>query len=147
MKLSTRLVLLVLGCLLPVLTAQIYSQLALHAARKDQFAAIALRQVAMANDDIGGTVRSVGQLGTVLTQFSDLLATVDGCRQRLAALLDSMPQYRFLGVYDASGSLLCGSPAAPQEWDRQHAEWLQHLAGSDRIEAGPLQPAAPQASA
>ena len=33
MKLSTRLVLLILGCLLPILTAQIYSQINLYAER------------------------------------------------------------------------------------------------------------------
>ncbi|MFL5285074.1 MAG: ATP-binding protein [Rhodopila sp.] len=146
MKLSTRLVLLVLGCLLPVLTAQIYSQLALHAARKDQFAAIALRQAAMADDDIGATVHAVGHLGTVLTQFSDAIATVPGCQQRLTALHANLPQYRFLGIYDPGGRLVCGSPSAPSTIGAEQLEWIRDVAGTKRVEAGLLTQAKPAAS-
>ena len=40
MKLSTRLVLLILGCLLPILTAQIYSQVNLYGERHEQLGAL-----------------------------------------------------------------------------------------------------------
>ena len=44
MKLSTRLVLLVLGCLLPILTVQVYSQINLYAERHEQLGGLVLRQ-------------------------------------------------------------------------------------------------------
>ena len=52
MKLSTRLVLLILGCLLPILTAQIYSQINLYAERHEQLGDLVLRQAELANADI-----------------------------------------------------------------------------------------------
>jgi signal transduction histidine kinase/CheY-like chemotaxis protein len=138
MRLSTRLILLVLGCLLPVLTAQIYSQIALHGARKDQLGSIALRQAAMANDDLGALVRGVGQLATVLTQFPDVMAVQPGCGGRLNALHANLPQYVFLGLYDAEGALLCGSSGAPATWTPQDKPWLARVFEEKAAEAGSL---------
>ena len=44
MKLSTRLVLLVVGCLVPILTAQVCSQINLYAKQREQLSGLALRQ-------------------------------------------------------------------------------------------------------
>ncbi|MBS0643593.1 MAG: response regulator [Acetobacteraceae bacterium] len=138
MKLSTRLVLLVLGCLLPVVTAQVYSQVALHTARRDQISSIAIRQAAMANDEMAAHARAVAQLATVLTQFPDAITTKDGCRSRLTALRANLPPYRFLGLYDAGGTLICGSADAPAALQTQDPQWLARLADARHVEAGPI---------
>jgi signal transduction histidine kinase/CheY-like chemotaxis protein len=135
-RLSTRLTLLVLGCLLPVLTAQIYSQISLHAARKDQLASIALRQAATANDDLGGLIRDVGQLAVVLTQFPDVTSARPGCADRLNALHTNLPHFRFLGLYDANGTLLCGSSGAPDTWTPGDRQWIASVYQGDLAEAG-----------
>ncbi len=49
MKLSTRLVLLILGCLLPILAAQVYSQINLYRERHEQIGGLVLRQAELAS--------------------------------------------------------------------------------------------------
>ncbi len=137
MKLSTRLVLLVLGCLMPVLAAQIYSQVNLHAARRDQLSGLALRQAAMANADIGSIVSAVGQLGTTLEQFPEVLATGSECDLRLASLQHSLPQYRFLAVYGRNGQRMCGSDGAPMDW-RGNRRWITDMADDTKAVVGPI---------
>ena len=63
MKLSTRLVLLILGCLLPILTAQVYSQVNLYAERHEQLAGLVLRQAELANADLASILDAARQLG------------------------------------------------------------------------------------
>jgi hypothetical protein len=69
MKLSTRLVLLTLGCLLPILTAQIYSQVNLYTERHRQLSALVLRQAELANADMASIVEGVHQLGVLAGEF------------------------------------------------------------------------------
>ena len=69
MKLSTRLVLLILGCLLPILTAQVYSQVNLYAERHDQLSGLVLRQAELANANMISIVDGVRQFGMVAGQF------------------------------------------------------------------------------
>ncbi len=69
MKLSTRLVLLILGCLLPILTAQVYSQVNLYAERHEQLGGLVLRQAQLANAGIASIVDAVRQFGLVAGQF------------------------------------------------------------------------------
>lgn len=121
MKLSTRLVLLILGCLLPVLTAQVFSQVNLLAERRDQLTGLVLRQTELANSDVASIVESVRQLGVALSQLPAIRTRGSDCAQHLIALRRGLPQYRFLSIYaPADGSLVCTSgtdasdiPAAP----------------------------------
>ena len=56
MRLSTRLVLLILGCLLPILTAQIYSQVNLYSKRHEQLRGMVLRQAELASADMSSII-------------------------------------------------------------------------------------------
>src|ERR1700689_1331294 len=97
MKLSTRLVLLVVGCLLPILTAQIYSQVNLYTKRHEQLGDLVLRQAELANAYIGSIVDGAREVGALAGQLST--APGDRCDQRLTALRQSLAQYRFLALY------------------------------------------------
>src|SRR5271166_2089405 len=99
MKLSTRLVLLILGCLLPILTAQVYSQVNLYAERHEQLGGLVLRQAELANADMASIVDGVHQLGVVVGQFPSVRASGELCNQRLTALRQSLTQYRFLAIF------------------------------------------------
>jgi signal transduction histidine kinase len=114
MKLSTRLILLILGCLLPVLTAQVYSQVNLYAERHQQLGGLVLRQAELVNADLASIIDNARQLGAVTGQFPDVPAGGRRCDDRLTALRESLAQYRFLAIFSASdGSLLCSSDGAP----------------------------------
>ena len=138
MKLSTRLVLLILGCLLPILTAQVYSQVNLYAERHQQLAGLVLRQAELANADMASIVDSVRQLGLVAAQFPSVREPDEHCDQRLTALRQSLTQYRFLAVYSISGTLMCASDGAPDNLARIHSSWLSDLLMTPDLAVGQL---------
>ncbi|HEY4044698.1 MAG TPA: response regulator [Rhodopila sp.] len=139
MKLSTRLVLLILGCLLPILTAQVYSQVNLYAERHEQLGSLALRQAALAYADMASIVDGVRQLGAVAGQFPSLHTTGERCDQRLTALRQNLIQYRFLAVLSpAEGGLLCTSDGAPNDMAPNHSEWIADLLATPDLAVGQL---------
>ncbi|WP_428485855.1 response regulator [Rhodopila sp.] len=138
MRLSTRLVLLILGCLLPILTAQIYSQLNLRNARQDQIRGLVERQAALVDADMGNIINAVGQLGTMLRQFPDVLAPGGRCDDHLTALQRGLPQYRFLAVYALDGRLLCGSATTPDDAGHGRPRWIVDMAAERDVQVGPL---------
>jgi len=139
MKLSTRLVLLILGCLLPILTAQVYSQVNLYAERHEQLGGLVLRQALLANADMTSIVDSTHQLGLVIGQFPFVRASGESCDQRLTALHQSLTQYRFLAVFSpADGTLLCNSDGAPEGLARARASWLADLLMTPDMAVGQL---------
>ena len=115
MKLSTRLVLLILGCLLPVLSAQVYSQVNLYAERHEQLGGLILRQAELANADMSSIIDAARQLGTLAGQFPETRASGAVCNDRLTALRNSLSQYRFLAVLTSGGAVMCASEGAPTE--------------------------------
>src|SRR4051794_5308683 len=138
MKLSTRLVLLILGCLLPILTAQVYSQVNLYAERHQQLGGLVLRQAELANADMASIVDSVRQLGLVAAQFPSVREPDERCDQRLTALRQSLTQYRFLAVYSIDGTLMCASDGAPDNLARIHSSWLSDLLMTPDLAVGQL---------
>ena len=137
MKLSTRLVLLILGCLLPILTAQIYSQLSLFAERRDQLGALVLRQAELVDADMDSIINSVHQLATVAEQFPDINTVGQRCDERLTALQRSLPQYRSLALYlPADGTLLCTSMGAAARPVALPAPWGADLLNTRDVAIG-----------
>ncbi len=111
MQLSTRLLLLILVCLLPVTGTQIYTQVTLYSQRQAQLGDLALRQAQLANGDLASMVEGVRQLGLAIAQFPEIHAPGPACADRLAALQRGLPAYSFLAAYDRSGQKLCSSAA------------------------------------
>jgi hypothetical protein len=138
MKLSTRLVLLIVGCLLPILTAQVYSQVNLYAERHEQLGGLVLRQADLANAGVASTVDSVRQLALVATQFPSMREEGGRCDQRLSALRQSLPQYRFLAVLSSDGALLCASEGTPTDVAQTHLPWLTALLTTADLTVGQL---------
>ncbi|MEA2744011.1 MAG: hypothetical protein QOG25_2382, partial [Acetobacteraceae bacterium] len=137
MRLSTRLVLLVLGCLLPILTAQVYSQISLHAERHEQLGDLALRQAELVNADITSIIDGVHQLGTLAGQFPSIRDTAGRCSERLTALRQSLNQYHFLALFaPADGTLVCASDGVPAGLTGQGSPWLTDLLKSQDWSGG-----------
>ncbi len=139
MKLSTRLVLLVLGCLLPILTAQVYSQVNLYAERHEQLSGLVLRQAELANADISSIIDGVHQLGTTVRQFTSVRASGDRCAERLTAVRQNLAQYRFLAVFSAAnGDLLCTSDGVPPGLSVAQRSWMTALLSTQDLSVGSM---------
>jgi signal transduction histidine kinase/ActR/RegA family two-component response regulator len=141
MKLSTRLVLLILGCLLPILTAQIYSQVNLYGERHEQLGGLVLREAELANADMGSIIDGVHQLGTLAAQFPSVRTSGAPCADRLTALQQSLVQYRFLAIFSpVDGALECASDGAPAGLSGAHLAWVADLLNTADLTVGPLIP-------
>ena len=139
MKLSTRLVLLILGCLLPILTAQVYSQVNLYGERHEQLGSLMLRQAELANADMTSIVDGVSQLGAVTAQFPALQNSGQRCADQLTALRQSVTQYRFLALFSPiDGSFLCASDGMPAGFSPGHLSWLPDLLTTSNLAVGHL---------
>ncbi len=137
MKLSTRLVLLVLGCLLPILTAQVYSQVNLYAERHEQLSGLVLRQAEMANAGMTSITDSVRQLGSTVRQFAALRSPGDRCRERLTSIRQGLPQYRSLELFSAAdGALFCGSDDPAGGLTQQLPAWAANLLAAPGMAVG-----------
>ena len=108
-RLSTRLLLLVLVCVLPVLAVQLYSAADLRQWRQAQLTQRAVRQAELANADLIGVLDQVRGLASVLAQLPEVSAGGPACGDRLAALQHGLSAYRFLALYGAGGTLKCAS--------------------------------------
>jgi signal transduction histidine kinase len=139
MKLSTRLVLLILGCLLPILTAQVYSQVNLYAERHEQLSGLLMRQAELANADMASILDAARQVGILAAQFPEIQAGTPGCADRLTALRNGLAQYRFLAVLaPASGAVVCASAGAPPGLSESHGQWLDDLLAARHLAIGPV---------
>jgi signal transduction histidine kinase/CheY-like chemotaxis protein len=139
MKLSTRLVLLILGCLLPILTAQVYSQVNLYGERHDQLSSLVLRQAELANADMASIVDGVHQLGAVAGQLQSVRSSDQRCSERLTALRQTLTQYRFLALFSPmDGSLLCASDGTPVGLPAAHPSWVTDLLITPDLAVGQL---------
>jgi signal transduction histidine kinase/ActR/RegA family two-component response regulator len=136
MRLATRLTLLVLGCLLPILAALIYSQINLHAERRNQLGVLVLRQAELANADLANIVHSARRLAALASDADDN----DACDQRLDALRRGSSRYQFLAFYDPSSqAVTCVSEAGDDNGlgkGQPAPAWMAELNGRDETFIG-----------
>lgn len=109
MRLATRLLLLVVICVLPVLAVQIYGEASLRERRSEQTEQFALRRAEMASADLVDTLNEVRVLAAALGQSPNVRGSDAVCTEQLSALQRSLPAYRFLSLYGADGHPLCAS--------------------------------------
>jgi signal transduction histidine kinase/FixJ family two-component response regulator len=138
MRLSTRLILLILGCMLPILGAQIYTQVNLHAERQSRISRLTLRRAELANRELSSIVDGVTQLAVALGQFPSVANLSPACNERLSAVQHDLPAYRFLAVAGASGRLSCASNEMLTQPTHDKPEWLADLPNSAGSTVGHL---------
>ena len=109
MKLSTRLLLLILGCMLPILAAQLYTEVKQHAEWHVQLTASTQRQAERVMIDLASSIDSMRRIAVVAARLPDARTTGPGCANWLSTLQGAIPGARFLSVVDADGALLCAT--------------------------------------
>jgi len=112
MRLSTRLLLLLVFCVLPVIAVQIYGETSLRQRRTEQLEQFAWHRVQLANADLLRTLDEVRVLGGVLGYSPEIRSDAAACTKQLGALQRTLPAYRFLALYSADGRPVCASTAA-----------------------------------
>lgn len=105
MRLSRRLLLLILLCLMPMVVAGLITLASLYGQRRAQLYQIAEREADLANADLDTTLQGGRTLLVALTELSQGGA----CEQRLAGLSAQLPAYSFLAELDGAGRVICAS--------------------------------------
>ncbi|HET6607726.1 MAG TPA: ATP-binding protein [Rhodopila sp.] len=126
--------------MLPILTAQIYSQVNLYGERQQQLGAQVLRQAELANADVASIIDGVHQLSVLATQVPDIGQSGDVCDQKLEKLRSGLPRYRFLAIVDPSSQLLLCSSEEPDiglgDNRPRIPAWMTESTGGDDVSAG-----------
>jgi signal transduction histidine kinase len=113
MKLSRRLLVIVLLCLIPTVAAQVYVQLELHRERARRIDALATRRAELAGAAVASTFDSVDQiLAAVALELENTPPPT--CSKRLDQLQRGLSNFVFLAALDADGRTICASGAATQ---------------------------------
>ena len=139
MKLSTRLVLLILGCLVPILTAQVYSQVNLYSERHKQLSGLVLRQAELANADLISIIDGIRQLGALAAHQAALQESGSKCTARVVAMQRTLPRYQFIAVVSASdGAVLCTSGPHLADIAGARPKWLSDIVATDSLTTGSM---------
>jgi signal transduction histidine kinase/CheY-like chemotaxis protein len=125
--------------LLPVLTAQVYSQLRLYAERHRQVGDVALNHADLVKADITSVIEGVRQFGAVVVQFQSSQASNERCSEQMTAIRESLPRYRFLALFSpADGALVCASDGTPIAIRDAHPPWLANLMTARDLSVGQI---------
>ena len=131
MKLSTRLLLLILGCLLPILAAQFYTLVRQHSDRQARLGESVLSQAELAMNDLSGVIDGVRRLSRIAARLSAIIVPDPDCEEQLSSLHHDLPSLSFIAVEDREGRLLCASrPQLAAAWVQRPA-WLPELGNQE----------------
>ena len=123
MKLSRRLLLLIVLCLLPMVAAGIATLAGLYAQRRGELDTLATRQAELANADVRGVVDGARTLLLAVAQIQE----GPGCPERFASLQRDLSSYRFLMLLDSGGRVICASRPDLAGLVAGRPDWLTRL--------------------
>ena len=89
MKLSTRLLLLILSCLVPILVAQFYTLVRQHGDRQARQGESVLSQAELAMNDLAGVIDGVRRLSRIAARLSSIIVPDADCEDQLSSLYQS----------------------------------------------------------
>ncbi len=136
MRLSRRLLLLIVLCLFPMVAAGLATLASLYVQRRAELDALATRQVELANADI----RGVADGGRALLLAVAQIQVGPDCPERLAALLRDISSYRFLVMLDGGGRTICASRPDLAGPLAARPDWLTRLLAGQAPVAGGAAP-------
>src|SRR5690242_2273629 len=113
MRFSTRLMFVVLTCLMPVIVLAAWSGYTHWAERRDQLGDLSLQQAQLLNGDIGSITDGGRTLLGAVALLDDVRDVTASCDDKLNAMLHSLPMFAFVARLDDDGEIRCGSVSAP----------------------------------
>jgi len=137
MRLSTRLLLIVLTCLLPIMILAVWVEYSHWAERRAQLGDLAQQQGELLNGDISSIADSARVLLTTTADFRvfrrDLTPT---CGERLVSIQRDLPMFSFLALVDAGGNVLCASKPGLRASDGDTPGWIRDAVDATEFSVG-----------
>ena len=135
-RLSTRLLLIVLTCLLPIILLGIYVEYSHWAERRAQLGDLSLQQAQLLNGDIDSIAEGARTLLSAVAQFDEVRHVTATCSDRLRATRESLPIYSFVALLGADGRIFCTSDPALQPPTGDQPQWIRDAIAAEAFAAG-----------
>jgi signal transduction histidine kinase/ActR/RegA family two-component response regulator len=136
MRLSTRLLLIVLTCLLPIIALAVWVEYSHWAERRAQLGDLALQQAQVLNGDVESIADGARILLSTVAAFPELREPGQVCADRLVAIQRTQPMFLFLALIDADGRIECASKSDLRPNDRTLPAWVQDAIDASGFAAG-----------
>ena len=137
MRLSTRLLLIVLTCLVPIMALVVWVEYSHWAERRAQLGDLAQQQGELLNGDISSIADNARVLLSTAAEFRIFRRDLTpSCAERLVSIQRDLPMFGFLALVDAGGNVLCGSKPGLRASDGDTPVWLQEAIGATDFAVG-----------
>ena len=136
MRLSTRLLFIVLTCLLPVMLLGVWVEYSHWAERRAQLGDLALQQAQLLNGDVGSIAEGVRSVLSAVAQLDEVRNVAPACNERLSATQRNLPIYAFVALLDADGRIACTSEPIPQSPAGDQPQWIHDAMTASWFAAG-----------
>jgi signal transduction histidine kinase/CheY-like chemotaxis protein len=136
MRLSTRLLLVVLTCLLPVMLLGAWVEYSHWMERRAQFGDLSLQQAQLLNGDVDSIAEGARTLLSAVAQLDEVRDATPACGERLRATLGGLPMFAFIALLDAGGEVICTSEPALQSAEGDPPQWARDAVAATGFAAG-----------
>ena len=136
MRLSTRLLLVVLTCLLPVILLGVWVEYSHWQERRAQLGDLSLQQAQLLNGDVDSIAEGARTLLSTVAQLHDVRDAAPTCGERLRATQRTVPMFAFVALLDADGNLICASEPALRLTDGDRPQWVRDAIAATGFAAG-----------
>jgi signal transduction histidine kinase/CheY-like chemotaxis protein len=125
MRLSTRLLLVMLTCLLPVIALGAWVEYSHWQERRVQLGDLSLQQAQLLNGDIDSITEGARTLLSTVALLDEVRDATSGCGDKLRAVQRNLPMFAFVALLDADGNLICASESALQLAADNRPQWVR----------------------
>ena len=125
MRFSTRLMFVVLSCLMPVIVLEAWSEYTHWAERRAQLGDLSVQQAQLLYGDIGSITDGGRTLLGAVALLDDVRDVTASCDSKLNATLRSLPMFAFVARLDDNGKIRCGSASSPLWAAGTQPRWMR----------------------
>jgi len=124
MRLSTRLLLVVLTCLLPVILLGVWVEYSHWEERRAQLGDLSLQQSQLLNGDVDSIADGARTLLSAVAWFDEVHNAAPTCGEQLRATVRSVSMFAFVALLDVNGNLICASEPALRLAEGDRPQWV-----------------------
>jgi len=136
MRLSTRLLLIVLTCLVPVIALMVWVEYSHWSERRAQLGDLALQQAELLNGDVDSIADGARILLSTAARFAAVRDLAPDCGDHLAAVQRDLQMFGFLVLLDADGNFVCASKTGLRQADVALPVWVQDAVAATGFSVG-----------
>jgi signal transduction histidine kinase/ActR/RegA family two-component response regulator len=135
-RLSTRLLLIVLACLMPIIALAVWVEYSHWTERRAQLGDLALQQAELLNGDVESIADGARILLSTVAQMREVGALASDCNERLGGIKHDLPMFAFVALIDAGGSVVCTSRSGLYQSDAGPPDWVRDALAATSFSAG-----------